>query len=174
MSGTFKAFFTALTTIVLLAYLSMACARAEETPSRGASAAVGSLAVARAGDTAALLSGEKVLIAVGGRRGENFSNAAVPYDPAAKPFSATGEMATDRAGHTATLPPDGEVLIAGGWNRAYCKAFSMAATTCSLSGVTFGSNRAMTLPFLSTRNLLKFHFMSPAYSGFVSLSVRNL
>ena len=40
--------------------------------------------------------------------------------------------------------------------------FSIAAVTSRLSGVSFDENRATTLPLRSTRNLLKFHDMSPA------------
>src|SRR5215471_8750042 len=55
-----------------------------------------------------------------------------------------------------------------------CRAFSIACTTWSLSGFTCGSNLATILPCRSTRNLLKFHFISPPYSGFEALSVRYL
>src|ERR1019366_5194796 len=43
----------------------------------------------------------------------------------------------------------------------YRSAFSIAAATSGDSGVTLGSKRATTLPFLFTRNLGKFHWISP-------------
>jgi len=48
----------------------------------------------------------------------------------------------------------------------YRSAFSMAPATSGESGVTLGSKRATTLPLLSTRNLVKFHWTSPPVAGF--------
>src|SRR5437867_7883994 len=48
-------------------------------------------------------------------------------------------------------------------------AFSTAPISSDESGSTPESNREITLPFPSTRNLVKFHFTSPP-----ALSVRNL
>ena len=45
-------------------------------------------------------------------------------------------------------------------------SFSMASTTSGESGFTGDSNRATTFPCRSTRNLVKFHLMSPATAGF--------
>ena len=42
----------------------------------------------------------------------------------------------------------------------YRSAFSIASATSGDSGVTLGSKRATTLPSLSTRNLVKFHWIS--------------
>jgi hypothetical protein len=53
-------------------------------------------------------------------------------------------------------------------------ACSMAFTTFSPSGVSFESKRPTMLPVLSTRNLLKFHVISPANLGSVFSSVKNL
>ena len=47
--------------------------------------------------------------------------------------------------------------------------FSIAEITSFESGVTAGSKRCTTLPLRSTRNLVKFHLMSPAIPGSVSL-----
>ena len=44
---------------------------------------------------------------------------------------------------------------------SYCNCFSIAAVISFESGVTAGSNRCTTFPFLSTRNFVKFHLMSP-------------
>ena len=38
----------------------------------------------------------------------------------------------------------------------------MAASTCGMSGVVRGRNRAATVPSGRTRNFSKFHWMSPA------------
>jgi hypothetical protein len=57
--------------------------------------------------------------------------------------------------------------------RPYCaKAASTALTKSVDSGVTADSKRLITLPFLSTRNFVKFHLMSPPVLGFADLSVR--
>src|SRR5579864_6110760 len=56
----------------------------------------------------------------------------------------------------------------------YCfRADSMALTTLGASGFTAGSKRASTLPSRPTRNLVKFHLMSPPVVGLAVLSVRN-
>jgi hypothetical protein len=54
------------------------------------------------------------------------------------------------------------------------KYFSIACVTASPSGFSLCEKRATTFPLRSIRNLLKFHGMSPAKCGFVSLLVRNL
>src|SRR5436190_11964838 len=61
-------------------------------------------------------------------------------------------------------PPDSKPYFSA-------RYFSIACDTSSLSGFTLGSKRATTCPLRSTRNLLKFHLISPAKSGFVSLLV---
>src|SRR4051812_9773537 len=53
-------------------------------------------------------------------------------------------------------------------------ACSIAAVTCAESGVTSGSKRETTLPLRSTRNLVKFHLISPEFLGSVALPVRYL
>src|SRR5262245_46117613 len=53
-------------------------------------------------------------------------------------------------------------------------AFSIAAVTSFAEGAVFGSKRAASLPSVPTRNLVKFHLISPAKLGSVSLSVRYL
>ena len=45
--------------------------------------------------------------------------------------------------------------------RYLASAFSTADTNSGEDGVTFDSKRAITLPFLSTRNFVKFHLISP-------------
>src|SRR5450755_337944 len=54
------------------------------------------------------------------------------------------------------------------------RAASIASTTGWASGFTAGSKRAITLPSRSTRNLVKFHLISPPVVGLSSLLVRNL
>lgn len=54
----------------------------------------------------------------------------------------------------------------------WVSAFSMAATTCGESGVTSGSKRATIFPLRSTRNLVKFHLISPPVFGCNEESVR--
>jgi Divergent InlB B-repeat domain/Kelch motif/Galactose oxidase, central domain len=74
----------------------------------------GSLATARDGHTATLLSSGKVLVAAGQFSGDLAS--AELYDPASNTWSSAGSLATARYGPTATLLSSGEVLIAGGVN----------------------------------------------------------
>jgi hypothetical protein len=50
----------------------------------------------------------------------------------------------------------------------YFTSFSIAAVTSFESGVTAGSNRCTTFPSRSTRNLVKFHLISPAMPAPVS------
>ena len=52
-------------------------------------------------------------------------------------------------------------------------SFSMAPTTSSETGAVEGEKRATTSPDRSTRNLAKFHWMSPGPSGPVGDCVRN-
>jgi hypothetical protein len=86
-------------------------------PASGAFSVTGSMAAARAGATATLLPGGKILIA-GGYRVEGAMTVAEAsaelYDPASGTFSVTGSMAEARYRHTATLLADGRVLVAGG------------------------------------------------------------
>jgi hypothetical protein len=86
-------------------------------PSAGTFTPTGSLAVARAGHTATLLSGGKVLITGGLTDPTNFESSTTTaeiYDPSTGAFSLTGEMGIAREAHTATLIPNGTVLITGG------------------------------------------------------------
>ena len=86
-------------------------------PATGRFTATGSMATARAGETATLLPNGQVLVAGGCRSSCSPGNAlasAELYDPATGKFTATGSMTTVRAGETATLLPNGLVLIAGG------------------------------------------------------------
>jgi N-acetylneuraminic acid mutarotase len=68
---------------------------------------------ARAGHTATLLPGGKVLVAGGGGR-LGLNSSAELYDPSSDTWSEAGRLANARAYHTATLLPSGEVLFAGG------------------------------------------------------------
>ena len=74
----------------------------------------GSMATARAQQTASLLSTGRVLIAGGGATVEGAR--AELYDPTPGTFSPTGSMHTGRYGATATVLSNGRVLIAGGWS----------------------------------------------------------
>ena len=67
--------------------------------------ATGSMAVPRAGHTAALLPNGKVLIAGGG------SATVELYDPSTGTFTATGAMTASKDVVSATLLPDGRVLL---------------------------------------------------------------
>jgi hypothetical protein len=81
-------------------------------PSHGSFNATGSMMEERAGHTATLLPGGKVLVA-GGMEGSGSKTAEI-YDPQTRGFSSTGDMSIRRSSHTATLLSNGKVLIAGG------------------------------------------------------------
>ena len=77
---------------------------------------VGSMAAARTGHTATLISKGRVLVA-GGRDHESTGKsvrAAEVFDSMTNQWTPTGAMATARSGHTATTLDDGQVLVAGG------------------------------------------------------------
>jgi len=83
-------------------------------PAAGTWSAAGSLATARSGHTATLLSTGRILVTGGtDAAGQPLASAEV-YNPAAGTWSATGSLATARSGHTATILSDGRVLVAGG------------------------------------------------------------
>jgi WD40 repeat protein len=83
----------------------------------------GSLATARDGHTATLLSNGKVLVA-GGYNGSSQLASAELYDPASGTWTATGSLATARLSHTATLLPNGKVLVVGGISGLYFSSAS--------------------------------------------------
>jgi hypothetical protein len=76
--------------------------------------ATGSMAAARAGHPATLLSTGKVLVA-GGSSFIPLASAEL-YDPTPGTWATTGSMTTARERHTVTLLPSGKVLAAGGFN----------------------------------------------------------
>jgi hypothetical protein len=70
----------------------------------------GSLAQARSGHTATLLSDGSVLVAGGAGESPQLER----FDPASGRWTLAGTLSIPRTGHTATVLPDGRVLIAGG------------------------------------------------------------
>jgi N-acetylneuraminic acid mutarotase len=75
----------------------------------------GSMAVARDGSSAILLSSGKVLVLGGHIGGLAATKAAEVYDPASGTWSATASMALPRFETAATRLPNGKVLVAGGY-----------------------------------------------------------
>lgn len=67
----------------------------------------------------------------------------------------------------------GKSAVSRFMNTRYCRAFSIAPVTTADSGSIAGSKRAITLPLRSTRNFVKFHWISPPVAGLLFLSVRN-
>ncbi len=83
-------------------------------PSSKQFSAVGSMAAARAGQTASLLIDGTVLFAGGIDQSGNPLSSAEVYTPSTNSFSAVASLRTARAVHAATPLKDGTVLIAGG------------------------------------------------------------
>ena len=77
----------------------------------------GSMADARYGHTATLLTDGRVLVVGGADLMDGIDNLATAeiYDPYTGVWTRTGSMAQGRASHTATLLLDGRVLITGGF-----------------------------------------------------------
>jgi hypothetical protein len=75
----------------------------------------GSIATARAFQTATVLKDGTVLV-TGGTNGTAALATAEVYVPITETFSAMGGMASARQSHAATLLPDGRVLVTGGLN----------------------------------------------------------
>jgi uncharacterized delta-60 repeat protein len=84
-------------------------------PSSGIWTLTGSLATARHGHTATLLTNGKVLIVGGSTVGGGFLETSELYDPSTGVWMAAGSMGNPRTSHTATLLADGRVLVAGGF-----------------------------------------------------------
>ncbi len=104
----------------------------------------GSIAAARAQQTASLLSTGRVLIAGGGAPAD--AARAELYDPKTGTFSATGSLITGRYGATATVLSDGHVLIAGGWSENPNAPVLASAELYDPKTGTFSATRSMTTP----------------------------
>jgi len=121
-------------------------------------AAAGSMASARHGHRATLLSSGKVLITGGWADpygNQPFASAEV-YDPASGTWSTTASMASARHWHTATLLPNGKVLVSGGSTsgngssslasaEVYDPASGTWRVTASMASARFG-HKATLLP----------------------------
>lgn len=86
-------------------------------PTNNALQEVGSLAEARVGHTATLLSDGRVVVA-GGYNGDYLGSVEV-FDLSTQRFRAAGSLVEPRSGQTATLLPDGRVLFVGGIGRGW-------------------------------------------------------
>ncbi|MDQ5824422.1 MAG: hypothetical protein M3441_09485 [Chloroflexota bacterium] len=82
--------------------------------SAGKVAPTASMSVPRAGHSATLLPGGKVLIAGGMIHEGRYERSAELFDPGTNSFNPTGSMAVGRTSHVAMLLPNGKVLVAGG------------------------------------------------------------
>ncbi len=129
-------------------------------PSQGASDVfedTGSLATARAQQTATLLPSGKVLTAGGyGGIGAPIANAEL-YDPASGTWTATAGLAIARADHTATLLPNGKVLVAGGVSQsshASAELYDPASGTWATAGNLAAPRYAHTATLLPNGKVL--------------------
>jgi hypothetical protein len=96
-------------------------------PRTGTFTSTGSMATAREGHTATLLTDGRVLITGGAEFQARSVASAELYDPRTGMFSPTGSMTTARAFHTATLLADGRVLIVGGSPAAWGTTLKLAS-----------------------------------------------
>jgi hypothetical protein len=111
-------------------------------PATGRFSVTGSMAAAREGHEATLLSNGKVLVAGGTLSFDTLDRVTATaelYDPATGTFSPTGSMTTPRALFTATLLPNGKVLVSGGNDNlgkvlATAELYDPTAGTFTLTG----------------------------------------
>jgi predicted secreted protein len=128
-------------------------------PTAGTWSATGSMAAARAGHQATLLTSGKVLVAGGRDENLNFLASAELYDPVAGTWSATGSMGAARSEHQATLLTSGKVLVAGGrytGNTALASAelYDPAAGTWTTTGSMATTRREYAATLLTSGRVL--------------------
>jgi N-acetylneuraminic acid mutarotase len=117
-----------------------------------------SMANARQGHTATLLSNGKVLVA-GGLGSSGILASAELYDPTTNSWSATNNsLAAARIDHTATLLPDGKVLVAGGFGNgsplASAQLYDPATNTWVMAGALGIARRFHTATLLPNGKVL--------------------
>lgn len=76
----------------------------------------GKMNIARAGHTATLLAGGRVLVVGGGNGSPDAIDSAELYDPPNRSWTLTGRLNVARFASTATLLVDGRVLVTGGFS----------------------------------------------------------
>src|ERR1035437_6653573 len=116
--------------------------------------ATGSLNVARADQTATLLSSGRVLVAGGFGNGPS---SAELYDPATAAWVPTAGLNAPRADHTATLLPNGRVLVAGGSTSGIlssAEVYDPASGTWTFTGSLTDARYLHTATLLRTGKLL--------------------
>jgi len=115
----------------------------------------GSMAKARRGHTATLLTSGKVVI-VGGVAGNTGSTAAEVYDPATGTFSAVGSTGVARTSAGAALLGSGKVLVAGGDGGAggTAELFDPATATFTATGNLGTARYGLTATALPSGNAL--------------------
>jgi len=122
-------------------------------------APTGSMAVARDGSSAILLSSGKVLVLGGHIGGLAATAAAEVYDPGSGTWSATASMAFPRFETAATRLPNGKVLVAGGYPGgssplAEVEVYDPASGTWSATASLRSARNAHTATLLSNGKVL--------------------
>jgi hypothetical protein len=127
-------------------------------PADGTFSPTGSMATARTGHTATLLTDGRVLV-TGGRHAGGLDDStglssAEFYDARVGAFSPTGKMTASRTGHTATLLPDGRVLVAGGSASLHAEIFDTRDGTFSETGAMVARRAGHTATLLADGRVL--------------------
>ncbi|HTB85856.1 MAG TPA: kelch repeat-containing protein [Candidatus Sulfotelmatobacter sp.] len=134
MKNTRSLFYLLVATVLTFGFAFLLAPRARAQPNF---TNTGSLANAREGHTATLLSNGLELVS-GGENDIGWLASCELYNPATGTWTNTGSLNTGRYVHTATLLPNGLVLVSGGENNsgwlASCELYNPATGTWTNTG----------------------------------------
>jgi hypothetical protein len=142
-------------------------------PATGTWTATGDMTVVHGFHAATLLANGKVLVAGGGKDGQQGALAEV-YDPATGTWTATGDMLSPRRRHTLTPLPNGLVLAVGGHdvstgNHSSAELYNPLTGTWCTTGSMGGDRYEHTAtPLSGGRVLITAGFSSTSGYGYTS------